>query len=63
MNKIYWWSLKEVRETVFNNKISMSTLQGLVTKNKIPSERFGSKRIFIPNWWVEKQIEAGSKEI
>ena len=59
MSEVYWWTLKDVREKVFANKIALATLQKLVNAKKIPSERFGTKKIFIPDWWVRQQIEIG----
>lgn len=59
MENKYWWTLKEVREIVFSNSIASATLQKLVNENKIPSERFGTRKIFIPDWWVQEQLTNG----
>lgn len=50
-----WYSLKEVREIVFDNSISLSSLQKLVKNGNVASVRYGN-RILIPRFWVEKEI-------
>lgn len=59
MGQKYWWTLKEVRTTVFSNSIAVTTLQKMVNEKKIPSERFGIRKIFIPDWWVQEQLTNG----
>ena len=59
MENKYWWTLKEVREIVFSNSIAAATLQKLVNEEKIPSNRFGTRKIFIPDWWVQEQLANG----
>ena len=59
MENKYWWTLKEVREIVFSNSIAAATLQKLVNEKKIPSNRFGTRKIFIPDWWVQEQLTNG----
>lgn len=53
--KNYYYSLKEVRNIVFNNGVSISLLQNLVRSDSIPCLRLGG-RILIPTYWVEEQI-------
>ena len=62
MERKYWWTLREVREVVFNNSIAIATLQKLVNEEKIPCNRFGTRKIFIPDWWVQEQMRAGGGE-
>lgn len=50
-----WYSLKEVRKIVFDDAISLSSLQKLVKSGVIEAERYGN-RILIPRKWVEKEI-------
>lgn len=57
-----WYSLKEVRELVLDNAISLSSLQKLVKTGAVASVRYGN-RILVPKFWVEKEISKalGSK--
>ena len=54
-NKLYY-SVNEVRECVYSGCVSRSTLLKMIHSNMIPSVRIMS-RIFIPQWWVLKQID------
>lgn len=40
-----WYSLKEVREIVFDNSISLSSLQKLVKNGNVASVRYGNRII------------------
>ncbi len=57
-----WWTLNDIRAAVFGNAISPSTLQKLVNEKKIPSKRFGNRKIYVPDWWVQKQRSGGMEE-
>ncbi len=53
-NKLFY-SVNEVRDCVYSGCVSRSTLLKMIHKDIIPSVRIMS-RIFIPRWWVIKQI-------
>ena len=50
-----FYTLKDIKEQVYQNDVSIATLQNMVHNGKMPSVRVMSK-IFIPRWWVEEQI-------
>lgn len=53
-----FYTVKEVREIVFSNNLSATTLHKLIRAGEIPSETFCSKKL-IPAWWVEEKIKQG----
>ncbi|MEG6586705.1 hypothetical protein [Dendrosporobacter sp. 1207_IL3150] len=54
------YDLSEVRELVFNGKISKAYLYALVKEEKINVLRFG-KRILVPASSIEKMLSEGVK--
>lgn len=50
-----FYTLKEIREEIYGQEISIATLQNMVHTGQIPSIRV-MRRIFIPCWWVKQQI-------
>ena len=52
--KIYY-SVTEVRNIVFGNGISKSTLMTMLHNGTIPCEKF-MNRYFVPVWWVDEQV-------
>ncbi|MBQ9698793.1 MAG: hypothetical protein IJV46_09650 [Acidaminococcaceae bacterium] len=50
-----FYQVKEVRQIVFNNQISLGTIMNLVHKGEIPTIRMMS-RYLIPAYWVEQQL-------
>jgi len=50
-----FWTLDEVRDQIYDGKVSKSTMFNMVRSGKIPSTRL-VRRIFIPGWWVDRQI-------
>ncbi|WP_288803140.1 helix-turn-helix domain-containing protein [uncultured Dialister sp.] len=56
-----WWTPSEVREVLFSNKISKASLMKLIHNHEIPARQFGVKLYFVPNGWVERQIEDSKK--
>lgn len=58
--KLYY-TLKDIREEIYQGAVSIATLQNMVHANKIPSVRIMSK-IFIPKWWVDEQIAIAKGE-
>ena len=52
--KLYY-TLKDIREEIYQGAVSIATLQNMVHANKIPSVRIMSK-IFVPKWWVDEQV-------
>lgn len=59
--KKLYYSIEDVRKYIFGNGISRTTLLKLIRKNDIPSVRIMS-RIFIPQWWFNKQIQQAVEE-
>ena len=53
-----YYTVKEAREIVFNNNISLTTLHKLMNKNVIPFTQLCRKRL-TPAWWVDMEIEKG----
>ena len=51
-----YFTLEEVRNIVFSNNISKSTMRKLAVEQKIPTVQIFSKR-FVPKYWVEKEIK------
>lgn len=50
-----FYTLREIREKIYGQEISLATLQNMVHAGQIPSIRV-MRRIFIPCWWVKQQI-------
>ena len=50
-----FYTLREIREEIYAQEISLATLQNMVHAGQIPSIRV-MRRIFIPCWWVKQQI-------
>ena len=50
-----FYTLQDIKEQVYQNDVSIATLQNMVHTGKMPSVRVMSK-IFVPRWWVEEQI-------
>lgn len=50
-----FYSLKEIREEIYGQAISIATLQNMVHTGQIPYIRV-MRRIFVPCWWVKQQI-------
>lgn len=58
-NKIRnFYTVKEMRELVYDNNISITTLHKLMNNNVIPFTQLCRKRL-IPAWWVEQEIQKG----
>lgn len=57
----YFYTLKEIKEGVYSDSISITTLQNMVRKNTIPSVRVAG-RILIPSWWVDEQIKLATQK-
>lgn len=55
IQKVYY-TLEEVRNMVFSNNISKTTMRKLAIEKKIPTVQIFSKR-FVPKYWVEKALE------
>jgi len=53
-----YYTVKEAREIVYSNNISITTLHKLMNQNVIPFTQLCRKRL-IPAWWVEQEIEKG----
>lgn len=53
-----FYTVKEVRELVYNNNLSISTIHKLIKQDVIPYTQLCRKRL-IPAWWVEDQIQKG----
>ncbi len=50
-----FYQVKDVRQMVYNNQISLGTIMNLVHKGHIPAVRMMS-RYLIPAYWVEEQL-------
>ena len=57
-NKRNYYTVKEVREKVFDCNISLTTLHHLINAQKIPYVQLCRKRL-VPAWWVEQAIKRG----
>lgn len=53
-----YYTVKEAREIVYDNNISLTTLHKLMNTNIIPYTQLCRKRL-IPAWWVEREIQKG----
>lgn len=58
MEQRNFYSVKEVREIVYNGNISNTTLHKLINTNKIPCIQLNKRRL-IPASWVEEEIAKG----
>lgn len=58
--KLYY-TLKDIREEIYQGDVSIATLQNMVHANKIPSVRIMSK-IFVPKWWVDEHVAIAKGE-
>ena len=50
----------EVAEIVFDGHMSITTINNLIRRGKIPSERLGHKNL-IPVWFARKMLESDGK--
>lgn len=53
-DKVYY-TLEEVRNLIFSQKISKSTIRKLAITGQIPTVRIFSKRL-VPVWWVTEAL-------
>lgn len=53
-----FYTVKEARELVYDNCISITMMHKLINSKKIPALRL-CKRLLIPAAWVEREIEKG----
>ncbi len=51
-----FYTVKEVRELVYDNCVSITTMHKLINAKQIPAVQLCKKRL-IPARWVEKEIE------
>lgn len=56
-----FYSVAEVKKKVYSDLISTSTLLNMVKRGDIPCVRL-MKRVFIPAWWVQEQIDIATKK-
>lgn len=54
-NEKNFYDLDELREEVFQNKISKAHIYNLCGRGDIPTVRIG-RRLLIPTWYVEKLL-------
>lgn len=50
-----FYDLQEIRDDVFQGKLSTGHIYGLIKTGEIPSKRFGA-RILVPAGWVKKML-------
>ena len=50
----------EVAEIVFDGQMSITTINTLIKRGKIPSERLGRKNL-IPVWFIRKMLDSDGK--
>ena len=63
-NEKNFYDLDELREEVFQNKISKAHIYNLCGRGDIPTVRIG-RRLLVPSWYVQKLLhgpEEGEQE-
>ena len=62
-NEKVWFTLGEFMAAVYGNTLSKSCILQQIKKGLIPAERFaGGRKILIPRWFVEEQINKGLRK-
>ena len=58
--KLYW-TAAEVAKKIYGGNLSSVSILKMIHAGEIPSVRM-TRKYYIPNWWVQKQIEYATVE-
>ncbi len=53
-----YYTVREIRELVFDCQLSVTTIHKLMNTNQIPYVQLCRKRL-VPAWWAEAEIKKG----
>ena len=54
-----YFTVAEIRELIYANKISTASILSMIHANLIPTEKLMARRYLIPAYWVREKLNAG----